>query len=309
MSNAKIVLLGLIILFVFLSGCTNTAQVVVPTTTVPKADESIQQASDNLSYQIDETNPTATQFIIRQQYFEEAFKPKRDEYKIFEKTAKNMSKPVEQIPELFGLKSEQEIWGELPPIPADFSETAYILAAGRYYSIGLLEEPYFLQPEFYPNFKTQALRYWINPDATSWIPQGYGTYPAYQSDTLVRGDREEFIGVVFFHTSWGVQGYQGTTIVPTSETLKYFDITISPDTFLLGATFPKFNKQWAQKVVIQGKLKPDTPPGVYSLGFNIISPPKEFAAEWEKQYKLLYFSAASSIKPTGYPVQFDIFVQ
>ncbi|MDO8661573.1 MAG: hypothetical protein Q7K43_06800, partial [Candidatus Woesearchaeota archaeon] len=221
---------------IFIAGCVNTGQVVVPTTTTQKAVDSI--APSNGGVQIDPSNPSASQFIVRQQYFEEAFKPHRDTYDIFEKTSKNLNIPLEQIPQKFGLNSEQEIWGELPKVPKDFSETAYALAQGRYYSIGLLEEEYFSQPEFYPNFKTQALRYWTTPDASSWTPQGYGQYPAQQFDVLTKGEREEFTGVVFFHTSWGVEGFQGVTLVPTSFAQKYFDITISPDTFLLGATVP-----------------------------------------------------------------------
>ena len=304
--KAKLVLFFSLLILLFVFGCVNTGQVIVPTTTTPTASEALD---DTPYYQIDESNPTATQFIVRQQYFEEAFKPHREQYKLFEKASKHLNIPIEQVPAKFALQSEEEIWSSLPSAPKDFSETAYALAAGRYYSIGYLEEPYFLQPEFYPNFKSQALKYWREPDASSWTPQGYGTYPAQQFDGLVRGEREEFTGVVFFHTSWGVQGFQGVTLIPTTETLKYFDITISPDTFLLGATFPKFDKQWAQKIAISGKPKPDTPPGEYRLGFEVVSPPKEFIAEWEKEHKLLYFNAASSIRPSGYPVEFVISVK
>ncbi len=248
-------------------------------------------------------------YAVRKEYFEEAFKPRRDEYNLFEKASERLGIPLEDVPEYFTLNSEEDIFNELPQVPEDFSEVAYLLATGRTYAIGNLSEEYFLQPEFYPNFKENGLKYWSEPDPKYWTTNGYGTYPAEQFDVLSYSNRDEFLAVVFLYTGYGVQTYQGATLIPSSGSLEYFDITISPDTFLLTPTFPKFSKDWAHQIVIAGKLKPDTPPGEYSIGLLIVKPPYEKKVEWASKYRNLYFDAATGIAPSNFPIRFTITVK
>jgi len=250
--------------------------------------------------------PDPTQFASRQAYFEEAFKPKRSEYKLFEQASTFLKKPVSEIPSFFSLKSEAEIFSSLPQIPEDFSETAYLLASGRYFSIGFLDEGYYKQPEFYPNFKEYGLRYWSSPDPKYWVTSGLGSYPAEQWDTLKRGEREEFNAVVFLYSGYGVQTFQGVTLMPNSESRQYFDITISPQSFLLEPTFPKFYKGWAERIEIKGKLKPNAPAGNYAIGINVETPPRELKEKWEFEHKNLYFDATSAIRPEGNQIQLNI---
>jgi hypothetical protein len=253
-------------------------------------------------------NVEPSQYAVRQRYFEEAFKPNRSEYKLFENAAAYLKIPTEKVPEYFSLQSEEEIFADLPPIAKDFSEIAYLLANGKYFAIGFLEEEYYKQPEFYPNFKEYGLRYWMQPDPKYWTPHGCGSYPAEQWATIKKSD--EFVGVVFFYTSWGVQTFQGLTLMPNSEARKYFDIEITPQTFLLEPAFPKFYENWAYKIVIRGKPKPDTPPGTYQIGINVESPPADKRAEWEFKYRNIYFDAvAAGIVPTGNQIQFNVTVE
>ncbi|MCR4369192.1 MAG: hypothetical protein NUV67_04775 [archaeon] len=246
------------------------------------------------------------QFAVRQRYFEETFRPKRDEYNLFEKASQFLGIPIEKVPAFFSLNSESEIFSQLPKIPEDFSEIAYLLASGRYYAIGSLSEEYFQQPEFYPGFKDQGLKYWSEPNPKYWATNGYGTYPAEQFDTLSVSGRKDFIGVVFFYTGYGVQTYQGATIIPSSESLEHFDIEVSPSTFLLEPVFPKFSRNWANQVTIKGKLRDGTPPGEYEIDFMVVAPPREKREEWEFKYRNLYFDAANAISPSGYPIKFTI---
>ncbi|MFH0714759.1 MAG: hypothetical protein V1847_03120 [Candidatus Diapherotrites archaeon] len=261
------------------------------------------------SFQPASNTVSPTSYAVRQQYFEEVFRPRRNEYHLFQQASDFLKISISQVPAYFDLQKESDIFADLPAVAPDFSETAYLLASGKLFSIGLLDENYYKEPEFYPGFKDNGLKYWTQPDPKYWGVNGYGTYPAEQSDILIRGQREDFTAIVFFYASWGVQTYQGVTISPTSETSKYFDVSVSPQTFLLEPTFPKFYKNWAQRVVITGKLKPDTNSGNYTLGFNVIVPPKESVSVWQLKYKSLYYDAASSFSPAGYPVSFNIEVQ
>ncbi len=253
---------------------------------------------------------TPSSFAVRQRYFEEAFRPRRQDYDLFEKASEHLGIPIQQVPEFFSLNSEEEIFEQLPPPPEDFSEIAYLLASGRTYAIGGLSEEYFLQPEFYPGFKESGLKYWSEPDPKYWSTNGYGSYPGEQFDTLSHsGRRGEFVAVVFFYTGYGVQTYQGLTFVPASDSLNYFDIKIEPDTILLTPVFPAFSSDWAHQIVITGKLKPDTPPGEYTIGLVVAPPPKEKRDEWGFKYRNLYFDAATAIGPSGYPIKLNITVE
>ena len=253
-----------------------------------------------------EINPSS--YAIRQRYFEEAFVPRREQYDLFEKAAKFLGIPLEKVPEYFSLESEKEIFEQLPSVPKDFSEIAYLLASGRSYEIEGLSEGYFLQPEFYPGFSDNGIKYWTEPNPNYWTTNGYGAYPADQFDTLSKSGRKEFVAVVFFYSGYGVQTYQGTTIIPTAESLEYFDIKVEPNTFLLDPTFPKFSGDWARKIVIRGTLKENAPPGDYTIGFLVVPPPKEKREEWAFKYRNLYFDAASSVAPSRFPFQFFVTV-
>lgn len=247
--------------------------------------------------------------VSRQKYFEEAFVPDRESYDLFEKAAAYTKKPISEMPAFFNLKNEEEIFSALPQIPKDFSETSYLLASGKYFSIGFLEKEYYSQPEFYPNFKEGGLRFWAKPDPTSWGVNGYGTYPAEQNDTLKLGKRENFVAAVFLYAGYGVQTYQGVTLEQDSASKKYFDVSISPKDFLLDPTFPKFGSNWAEKIIITGRIKPGTPKGDYVIGINIETPPKELKAKWEFEHKNLYYDAASGIGPSGNQIQLNIRVE
>ncbi|MEK6941354.1 MAG: hypothetical protein AABW85_00670 [archaeon] len=296
---------------------TTTGLTIIDNNLAPEAKMTTNVSSiENLPLESDVIDPT--QFPVREQYFKEVFRPKRDTYKLFEKAALFLKKDISLVPAYFSLKNEEEIFSSLDKSAENFSEIAYLFANGQYFTIGLLGPEFYKQPELYPNFKTIGLRYFTKPDPTSWVTNGYGTYPSLQYDSLEKGKREEFSGVVFFYTAWGVQTFQGVTISPSAESQKYFDIAISIDdgekvindeSFLLEPVFPRFYKNWAYKIVIKGKLKPNTPPGDYSVNFNVEIPPQELQSKWQFEHKNLYSNAAQAIQPSGSPIEFKIQVK
>jgi len=260
----------------------------------------VQEQSDEEGTEI-----APMEYAVRQEYFEEVFKLKRDEYNLFEKAAEHLNTSIDNIPKYFSLNSEDEIFGGLPKQADDFSEIAYLFANGRYFAIEYLDESYYKQPEFYPHFKEYGLRYWTEPDPKYWVPQGYGSYPAEQWTTM--GKNDEFTAIVFFYSSWGVQTFQGVTLMPDSTSKEYFDIEISPQNFLLEPTFPKVYDNWAYKIVVKGKPKAETPTGTYTIGINVESPPEDIRSKWEFEHKNIYFDAvAGGIGPSGNQIQFNI---
>lgn len=250
-----------------------------------------------------------SQYLGRAQYFKEAFQPDRSNYGIFESASQYTQKPLAEMPSFFGLRSEDEIWAALPPIPKDFSEIAFLLAGGQFFAIGGLDETYYKQPEFYPNFKEGGLRWWKKPDSTSWATNGYGTYPAEQWTTLKRGGTEAFDATVFLYSGFGVQTYQGATLFLDSESQKYFDVTVSPQTFLLEPSFPKFGSDWAKKIAISGSLKPGTPPGDYTISVNVGLPPQDKIGQWQLKYRNLYQNAANGVRPSGNQIELHVTVE
>ena len=299
-----VLIVALVAIIFIQSGNPNTTGLdVLPSSDTP----SITSTDSNINssqYESDIIRPE--DFVSREQYFKEVFKPRRETYDLFEKAAGYLNRPVEQMPSYFGLNNEEEIFLDLPKPADDFSEIAYLFSSGKYFSIGYLDETYYKQPEMYPNFKTLGTKYWTRPDPKYWTTGGYGSYPSEQWDILTIGEREEFDAAVFFYTSWGVQAYQGVTLQPDPETSKYFDITITPQTFLLEPTFPKFGNGWAYKIEIHGKMKEGTPPGSYKIGINVETPPNEFIEKWEFDHKNLYFNAATAIGPGGNQIQLNV---
>lgn len=210
----------------------------------------------------------------------------------------------------FGLNTEEEIYENLPKPAEDFSEIVYLFSQGRYFSIGLLGEEYYKQPEFYPTFKTSGLRSWTRTDSRYWAPHGFGSYPSQQSDELSLSGRRESTGVVFIQSSWGVQTYQGFSLHADETSKQFFDISITPQNFLIGPAWPKFAPNWAERVVVTARVKDNTPPGTYKIIINTFTPPKELREQWQYLYKNIYFDASvSPVQPSSNLVEFVIEVK
>lgn len=227
------------------------------------------------------------QEVSREKVFEEMRRPHRENYGI-----------------------PAEVFSELPPIPADFGTMTYMFEIGRWKDLSYFTEEYYKQPEFYPNFEIAGLRFWKEPNPASWGVIGWGAYPADIWVNTYAG--AEFEARTFWHTSWGVQTYQGVKLAPTypatsadangrifnvqdpEQVSKYFNVTFDEPVFLLSPTYPKFGRDWVRAVKVRVKVKEDTPKGEYVLGVDPVMPPEEVRTEWLLKYKMLYFDAASS---------------
>lgn len=166
------------------------------------------------------------------------------------------------------------VFSKLPPFPNNFSKAL---------SENTLEV-YYKQPEFYPTFETKGLNYYVNPPGDYLGFYGYGTYPSSERITAKQGDNKTL--TTFFLTSWYVVSYQGLKFVLDNESLKeYFDIQIEPDTILLEPTYPVFEYNWTQKILIKIHVKDNALKGTYKIGINVESPPTDIENEWIERYR------------------------
>ncbi|MFH0969842.1 MAG: hypothetical protein V1776_00040 [Candidatus Diapherotrites archaeon] len=261
--------------------------------------------------------------LSKAKYLKEVFSVNREKYDLFESASIYRNESLEQTKQFFfdccDITNEEDIFLSLPPIPADFAEVAYDLQIGRLYQIGTLGPGYYKQPEFYFNGletagvnRNYAFKAWSQPNLQYWGDYGMLTYPNKQFDTVSLSGRKTFTATVFVTNGWNIQNYVGINLVAGKEGTDFFDLKIAEDQtgqpyFLLGPTFPKYSSTWATKVVIEGTVKPNTPPGVYTIGINPITPPKELNEKWADDYSGLY-TPYGFLTPSGNYIDLEITV-
>ena len=204
----------------------------------------------------------------------------------------------------------QEIFTELPSLPEDFYRYKYLSMTGRMDAEMLcaITQDYYLQPEFYRNnFVDVGLRRYKEPSETHWTPEGYGNYP-HQMEVLT-SPGESFTLCTFFHTAWGVESYQGFSIVPVypskasvegieqdvdSEASKrYISLTATPSEVLLEPAYLIFKEGWVQPIKLFVSVSNDAPPGIYAVGFDVGRASMESSSEWQRLYAEKYQGKSS----------------
>lgn len=252
--------------------------------------------------------------LSKEKFLKKLFSVDRESYDLYEKAAQHLGVTLEEVKQFFynccDLINEEDIFSELPSVPEDFPSVAYDVSQGKLYQIGLLDERYYKQPEFYTFIDLEtgvvnreySMRPWSQPQLNQWGDNGMQSYPAEQFDTLSLSTRQTFSAVVFVTNAWNIQNWVGIHLVSNAEALKYFDVTISEEStgqpyFLLGPTFPRFSHDWATKVVIEGKVKPGTPPGKYVIGINPVAPDTKLSQKWSEDHPGLY-APYGFIRPT-----------
>ncbi len=197
-----------------------------------------------------------------------------------------------------------EIFSNLPEFPDDFysvDDKVYRLANLR--ELKDITEQYYKQPEFYPTFETQGIEMIKNPPPDRIGISGMGAYPGEQTFTTAKG--QQFTATAFFHASWMVQTYQGMKIRKTFDA-EYFSVSADPETFLLGPSYPVFDKDWAQKVVIGINVRNDTPSGRYTIGIDPGTPSEEYENLWRSIYGSRYVNAFSGIDRHYLTISIDV---
>lgn len=241
---------------------------------------------------------------LRQKYFREQWGIHRDNY--IELGANHLGITEQKLLSMFDLSSDKEIWSELPLVPDDFGEINYLMQNGKFFALETLEEKYWKQPEFYPSWKN-CPTYWTEPDPRYWTPNGYGAYVSNQFTVINEG--EEFYAIVYVHSGCGVQTWQGTRLEVSNNARDYFNVSITPNEFLLEPMFPQIKYGWTKRIEVKGSLKEGTPKGVYDILIDVIPPSKESKDKWSAEYKTLYFNASQGVRPAKALISLEVTVQ
>ena len=228
-------------------------------------------------------------------------------------------------PQYEGLPSET--FSKLPPWQFDFEAVKLDFELSRI-SLQKIDERYFLQPEFYPNFGTSAIDLMKNYPKDAEAKYGIGTYP---SEYVAIAQNDEIMEVQFLiYSSWGVVSYTGLSLKPkyvetaildrssfpdgsrsVSQNISYAAqhikiISISPDEFVLEPSYSKWNLKYDK----EDRLLPElaTPhfekawarkitvkfqtkgleKGKYHIGIDIFAPSTTKSEAWAWQYRGLY---------------------
>ncbi len=186
---------------------------------------------------------------------------------------------VSQTPSRPEYALDRAIFENLPDFPLDFY---FVDFQAENFISDSATESYYKQPEFYPTWETSGVDTFKNPVPDRASILGIGAYPADRT-TNIRGDGEVNV-TVFFHSSWSVQTYQGMRLNIINPVPEYFDISLDKNDLVLGPNYPKFDNQWAQKVIVRIRSK-NAPSGNYTIGLNPSAPPKEKSTEWSQKYR------------------------
>lgn len=189
----------------------------------------------------------------------------------------------------------QNAFLELPIPPKDFKQKVNALIQStnffEFSKKGLeLEEEYYVQPEFLPNFSEIGLQYWKNPDLNHWGVYGFGFYPSDEEFNLKRG--EEVTAVTFYHSGWYVQTFQGARL-EASFPEDQLEVKIEPENVLLEPSYPTVSRGWIRKIAIKIRAKAGAPPGNYEIGINPVAPDANAEAEWNSSFAGKYRPVSS----------------
>lgn len=188
------------------------------------------------------------------------------------------SKEAEKTrPQYEGINSS--VFENLPSFPEDFySVDSRVSSLADLQGFKDITENYYRQPEFYPTWESSGLGGFRNPPADRIGIMGMGAYPA--DTTTGMGRNSEINITVFFHSSWLVQTYQGMGLDIINPNPEYFNITLDKNELLIGPNYPKFDREWTQKVTARIKTK-NAAAGSYTIGINPSVPQNK---EWPQKY-------------------------
>lgn len=203
-------------------------------------------------------------------------------HRLFEQYAAKSGTTIEQtmnfFKEVYGVSEEKEIFAALPTKPHDFEEKKQALHDGNGAALLELDPSVYLLPEFYPTFLTSGLKTWINAPNQPVQTIGVGGTPGDQIAHIPTPDGE-FITTLFVTSSWGSTHYQGMKLAYTIEPDANITLTFEPENLVVGPTFPVFSEEWAQKVIIRGKME-NVKEGTYHITLYPDTPNPAQSNEW-----------------------------
>lgn len=206
-----------------------------------------------------------------------------------------------------------EMFVNLPEFPADFYDVRNLVRLGRIADFENLEEKYWMQPEFFPQFEEIAVPLLQHPPEGRWGAYGLAVFP---SDSVVSINPGDSLDVYFFVKSgYLVETFQGIQFNPVypgkadilsgvempdgarsvtqdkNKVEDYFDVKIDPNPFLLEPNFPLYRREGTKKVKVTLTAKEYAPQGNYVIGLDTGTVAEELEQAWLKKHLTKYASA------------------
>lgn len=186
----------------------------------------------------------------------------------------------------------EAVFEQLPKPPKCFSSMIQAFNNSQFSDDFFFTQQFFLQPEFYPNFKEQGLSYWLNPNATHYGAIGYGAFPSEKEIKAKAG--ESYKARFFIHSSFGVRTFQGIRLEPefeNPENAEFVKVILDKESnegFLLGPSFPKFDSEWAKAFNAEVIVSPAAPKKQIIIFLKAKNQSPEQALEWQKSRENYY---------------------
>jgi len=205
-----------------------------------------------------------------------------------------------------------DMFKRLPEFPKDFYQIRTLVRTGRITDFANLEERYWMQPEFFPNFEEIGVPLLSHPPENRWGAYGIAVYPADMVSTIEQG--KSLDTYFFIKSNYLVETYQGVNLIPiypshtaiqsgfelpdgskevkqnSSIVKDYFDVKVEPNPFILEPNFPIYNINGTRKIKMTITVKENTPPGEYVVGLDTGTVPESYEQQWLKAYLNLYTS-------------------
>jgi hypothetical protein len=187
------------------------------------------------------------------------------------------------------ISEKNKMSDQIFPKPQDFLQIRRDIQNGIFFSLSDLGKEYYLQPDFYPSFKSTNEPH----DFSRWGVQGYGAYPGEISYSVENFKKGQYINTfTFVKAGENIETFQGLKFnmkVSEPGASDLFFTSVTPDTVMFTPTFPNRREyiidnrtyDWAYKLNIVISANADIPPGKYE--FNLIGSSPE-----EKIQKLYY---------------------
>ncbi len=221
-----------------------------------------------------------------------------------------------------------QMFVNLPDMPEDFYQIRQLIRLGRITDFENLEEEYWMQPEFFPQFEEIALSLLQNPPKDRWGAYGIAVYPA---DWVYVAKPGEKLDVYFYIKSgYLVETYQGINLEKTfpenaeittglelpggikkitqqpENTSQLFDIEINPNPFVLEPNFPIYKINGTIKVKVSVNISENISQGNYVIAIDTTNVPEEYENKWIRDYLNLYTSGGMTKLDRPY---YQLFIQ
>lgn len=182
-----------------------------------------------------------------------------------------------------------DVFKYLPPFPQDFW-TRKDLFDTQQVQADRLTSDYYLQPEILPNWFDWCDQIYGSHDKNLTGVYGIAVYPSLFNIYNI-GVNETALVSALIYTTFGVEIYQGTRLVPKYNESNLDVELISPtDTFLLAPTYPEFDSSWCN--VISFKITV-LQPGNNTVEIWEEKPPEYKDSYWKEYYGIKYISGGS----------------